>query len=281
MQKNLMLLILVAGLALPASAAEPTVIVVVDANRGALIRWPLPKGPLPPGGYQVERLTGSTRQLVGTVHPGTAAEADQKLAPEKATLAKKYLEISARPIGNDPKQKSDFNQARLSVELLSLQDPEVARLLGLSIDDRGAAFGAVVSYSVTALGGNGQQQALYAVSPLTKIEPKSPPPPPGDLRGLAIRKGVALFWSATPKAERNPAAAVTYELRKKEGGQSILITPEPVLRLNTSVSSGEEAPGAIDPNPKIETTSSYTITSLDIFGRRGTESAPVQVFFPD
>ena len=141
MQKNLMLLILVAGLALPASAAEPTVIVVVDANRGALIRWPLPKGPLPPGGYQVERLTGSTRQLVGTVHPGTAAEADQKLAPEKATLAKKYLEVSARPVGNDPKQKSDFSQARLSVELLSLQDPQVARLLGLSIDDRSAPFG--------------------------------------------------------------------------------------------------------------------------------------------
>src|SRR5204862_89513 len=33
--------------------------------------------------------------------------------------------------------------------------------------------------------------------------------------------------------------------------------------------------------PPVETTSAYTITALDIFGRRGPESAPIEVFFPD
>src|ERR1700731_1110292 len=40
-------------------------------------------------------------------------------------------------------------------------------------------------------------------------------------------------------------------------------------------------PGFLDPQPPVEASSSYTITALDIFGRRGPESGPVGVFFPD
>ena len=280
MQKIIIAIVLSAA-AIAAIAAEPTVIVVVDADRGALLRWPLPAAALPKGGFQVERAVGSKRELVGIARPGTAAEAAQQLSPDKAKLVRQYLEISARPVSNDPKQKREFSQARLSVELLSLQDPQLARLLGISMEDRKAPFGAVASYTITALGENGQPGAVYAVSPLTKIETTPSPTPPGDLRGLALRKGIALFWSGPPKAERNPAAAVTYEIRKKEGGKSIVMTPEPVLKINSVAASGEDAPGFLDPKPQIETTSTYTITSLDIFGRRGTESAPMQVFFPD
>src|SRR6266550_6605677 len=86
-------------------ASEPNVIVVIDASRGALIRWPLPAGALPKGGFQVERSVGGKKDLVGIVRPGTAAEADQRFAPEKARLAKKYLEVS-------PSQSRDFTQAR-------------------------------------------------------------------------------------------------------------------------------------------------------------------------
>jgi len=281
MRKIIISIVLTALLAIAAHAAEPTVIVVVDADRGALVRWPLPPAALPKGGFQVERLIGSKRDRIGVVHPGTAAEAAQQLSPDKAKLVKEYLEISARPVSTDPKQKREFSQARLSVELLSLQDPQLARFLGVSIEDRHPPFGAVVSYTITALGENGQPAAVYAVSPLTKIDPMPSPTPPGDLRGLAIRKGIVLFWSVPPKAERNPAAAVTYEIRKKEGGKSIVMTPEPILKINSATASGEDAPGFLDPKPEIEATSSYTITALDIFGRRGTESARVEVFFPD
>src|SRR5215210_4551970 len=121
--------ILIAALPLIATAAsEPTAIVVIDANRGALIRWPLPSGALPKGGFQVERNVGGKKELVGIVRPGTGAEADQRLSPDKAKLARKYLEIS-------PSQSREFAQARLSVELMSLQDPQLARFLAVSIDD--------------------------------------------------------------------------------------------------------------------------------------------------
>ena len=52
--RKIILSILFASFALAASAAEPTAIVVIDANRGALIRWPLPRTALPKGGFQVD-----------------------------------------------------------------------------------------------------------------------------------------------------------------------------------------------------------------------------------
>src|SRR5947199_10861098 len=103
--------ILIAALPLVAMAAsEPTVIVIIDANRGALLRWPLPAGALPKGGFQVDRNIGGKREMIGVTRPGTAAEADQRLSPDKAKLAKKYLEIT-------PTQSREFAQARLAVEL--------------------------------------------------------------------------------------------------------------------------------------------------------------------
>ncbi|MDQ6800090.1 MAG: hypothetical protein M3041_04555 [Acidobacteriota bacterium] len=267
--RKITLSILLAALPLFAFAAtEPNAIVVIDANRGAFIRWPLPAGALPKGGFQIERSVGGKKDLVGIVRPGTAAEADQRFAPEKARLAKKYLEVS-------PSQSREFTQARLSVELMSLQDPLLARFLALSIEDPKVPYGSTVAYTVTALGENGQPTGVYAVSPLTRVEATPPPFPPGDLRGIAIRKGIALLWSVPGKGEHNPASAITYEIKKREGGKSIVMTPEPVLKMNT------DAPGFLDEKPPVEATSSYTITALDIFGRRGPESALTEVFFPD
>jgi hypothetical protein len=267
--RRLFLSILIAGLPLIAVAAStPTALVVIDANRGAMIRWQLPAGALPKGGFQVERSVGGRMDLVGVVRPGTAAEADQRLSPDKAKLAKKYLEVS-------PSQSREFTQARLSVELMSLQDPALAKFLALSIEDPKVPYGSTVAYTVTALGENGQPSGVYAVSPLTRVEPTPPPSPPGDLRGAAIRKGITLSWSPPPKTEHNPAAAITYEIRKRDGGKSIVMTPDPVLKMN------DDGPGFLDPQPPVEATSSYTITALDIFGRRGPQSAPTEVFFPD
>jgi hypothetical protein len=158
---------------------------------------------------------------------------------------------------------------------MSLQDPLLARFLALSIEDPKVPYGSTVAYTVTALGENGQPAGVYAISPLTRVEQTPPPFPPSDLHGAAIRKGVALFWSVPAKTEHNPASAITYEIKKREGGKSIVMTPDPVLKLKT------DDPGFLDEKPPVEATSSYTITALDIFGRRGPESAPIEVFFPD
>src|SRR6266566_1340884 len=204
--RKVILTILIAALPMSAVAAsERAALVVIDANRGALIRWSLPPGALPKGGFQVDRSVGGKKELVGIARPGTAAEADQKLTPEKATLAKRYLLVN-------PQQTNDFAQARLSVELMTLQDPVLARFLALSIDDPKVPYGSTVIYTVTALSENGQPAGVYAVSPLTRVEPTPPPYPPGDLRGTAIRKGIALSWSTAPKTEHNPASAITYEI---------------------------------------------------------------------
>src|SRR5689334_2198153 len=107
--RKFLISISLAALAISAIAAtEPNVLVVIDADRGALIRWPLPPGALPKNGFQVERVVGTKRDVIAVVHPGSAAEAQQQLSPEKAKLVQKYLEVAAQ----NPKTK-EFAQARL------------------------------------------------------------------------------------------------------------------------------------------------------------------------
>jgi hypothetical protein len=103
------------------------------------------------------------------------------------------------------------------------------------------------------------------------------PDPPSDLRGEASRDGVAFYWSKPP-ATPGASEAFTHEIHKLTNGRPVAVTPQPVLRL---VASDAEISGAVDPKPSIETTSSYTITALDLFGRRGAASGPVEVFVPD
>lgn len=255
----------------------PTVVVVTDPERGAMVRWPLPERAYPAGGFQLDRIAaGGARQLVAIVKPGVAPEGGT-LAPEKARFAADYIRLAANPaVATDPKLKDEFAQTRLVVELMSLYDPLFAKTLGIAYEDRPAPQNGTLVHEVLALNASGRPSGTYAISPPTPFVAMPPPAPPADFRGVATREGVGLFWSPPSKEERNPAAAVSYEVRKS----STVLTPEPVLRMSGSGET-EEAPGVVDPKPAIETTITYTIVSLDIFGRRGPASAPLEVFYPD
>lgn len=256
--------------AVPGFAAnEPTVLVVIDANRGALVRWALPARL--PAAFQVQRVTGGTQQVIATVKPG-----ENRLAASKARrgAVMKYIEDSAKAAAGATGPQLDRGQ--LGMELLTIADAGVATALGLAYEDATAPKGGVVKYIISTVDAAGRTQP-YGVSREVRVEPMAPPVAPEGFRAVPAREGVLVYWDAT-KDDRNPAAAVSFEVRRRgSDGKPVLVTPTPVLRL----AGADAKPAFVDKSAPRETRSTYTVTSLDIFGRRGTESAPAEVFLPD
>jgi hypothetical protein len=276
-----LLLFTVAAAALALTAqqrpAAPTVAVVIDAQRGALVRWSIPATGLPRGGFQVERSSGNgPRQVIAQVKPGSPA-IPVALAPEKRQFADQYIATSGRAAAAG--QSEDEAQTRATVEMVALADAPLAAYLGLSYEDRQMPAVSTVTYTISLLGPNGEVQRMHGFSPTTPVVTMAPPEPPADFRAVVTREGIGFFWSPPSREERNPAGAVAWLIEKRLGGKSLLVTPEPVLRLVSTQES--DAPGAVDRTPSPETVVAYTITPIDLFGRRGPASAPLQILYPD
>jgi hypothetical protein len=266
-----------ASLAAQQRVQTPTVAVVIDAQRGALVRWSVPPTGLP-AAFQVERsLSTGAKEIVALVKPGASDRAGN-LIPAKIEFANQYIASSARPVSAAGAE--DAAQARVTVEMMALADPALAAYLGLSYEDRNVPAGAVVTYTISRVGANGRVEGVHGFSPPTPVITMAPPSPPDDFRAVITRGSVGLFWSLPSKEERNPAGAVAWEIRKRESGRTAVLTPEPVLRMASSPDE-PEPPGAIDENPAPETQIAYIIVAIDVFGRRGPESSPLEVLYPD
>jgi len=262
---------LMAASAVAAQSKSSRLIVVGDAGRGALLRWSLPQE-FPRNGFQVERTAGGKTEVLATLKPG-AILPEATLGKERAGIVTKYLELTRNPsLQTDPKKASAAKQGRLGLELMMLSDPMIAAALGLSYEDKTAPLGSVVGYTVRGLEEGGQSRLLAAAPPAPLIV-LAPPEPPASFSGQAKKAGVVLAWGGAEEPD-NPAAAVAYEIRRRDA----LLTPSPLVRIS---GSDVATPGFVDDKAPVETKSLYTVTALDIFGRRGPESAPIEVFVPD
>lgn len=266
------LCLLIATVPLAAQEKRPGVVVVVDAERGALVRWAMPAGAFPAAGFQLSRVVrGGAPQIVATIRPGDPANAPG-LSAERMKIASDFLALA-----NDTArlQGEDAITGGFALRLIAASDPDLAAYLGISYADRNAPRAETVTYIVSRIDGRGVA-APYGMSAPTRITPMRPPDPPADFRAVPTRDGVAFYWTK-PLADANASEAATYEIHKRESGRSVAVTPQPVLRLSTSE---EEIPGAMDLEPATERIASYTIRALDLFGRRGPETA-LDIFVPD
>jgi hypothetical protein len=251
--------------------------VVYDPARGAMLRWILPSADQRlPKSFRVERNIGGEKKVIGEATPGLVSaglNADQQKALER------YLALEREPDREtNPEKKKTFQQGSFGAQLITAASPAAAAFMGLAIDDPTAPRGATAVYTVFAASGAGER--MYAASPPTKLDPLPPPDPPAGFRAELQRNKVGLFWNDNDPASRNPAAPVTFEIRRRTPeGKSELLTPEPILKLGDTGKT--PAPGFVDENPLLEVKVPYTITSLDLFGRRGPESSPVETFMPD
>ena len=251
----------------------PNIVVIVDAQRGALVRWSMPQGAFPPGGFQLARVSANgASRIVATLRPGDLAQAPA-LSPDRQKTASDFLALL-----NDASKLTgeQAENARMAIQFAVASDPDLAAFLGLSYEDREAPRGETVTYVVSRVDAAGRAGTFASAAP-TVITPTRLPDPPQDLRAEVAREGVAFFWSPPPVAA-GTARAVTYEIRKREGARMVLVTPRPVLRVT---SPDADFAGVVDAHPAVESTNAYTITSLDLFGRRGPESKPLEVFAPD
>ena len=86
--KTTLRIVCVLAIALPLVAQEKraNVIVVVDAERGALVRWAMPAGAFPAGFQLARSVRGGAPQMVATIRPGDPANAPG-LSSERMKMA--------------------------------------------------------------------------------------------------------------------------------------------------------------------------------------------------
>ena len=254
---------LIVSLALPALAATERVSVVFDAERGALLRWPLPTGPLP-ATFRVERREGSNRTTVATLQPVAELSA---LRAEDRDLVTRYQRVSAG---------SDTNAARLArtfTTLRSIAEPEVARALGIFAEDTSARAGLNVTYDVYA------GDALYASSGSISLAPSPLPAPPALVLANSTREALTLTWEGD--ASREAHAAAMYLVYRREGpAEPQLVSRAPIFASRSSTDDPLRAT-FVDPSPAVEKSVVYAVVARDAFGRTGPAGAPVEVLYAD
>ena len=70
--------------------------VIVDAERGTLLRWALPEGEFPRNGFRVERAVGGGRaEAIATVRPQVEAPSSSQGGSHVAALVRDFLARAA------------------------------------------------------------------------------------------------------------------------------------------------------------------------------------------
>jgi hypothetical protein len=263
---------------------EDLVILIVDDKKAVTVRWLLPKGSLPPKGFRLDRsVHRGPRETIATLVPGSP-ELAQGVSPEVAQTVRRYLTLAADPTREtDKKKKESFRVARFSVEVLALGDPAVARMLALSHVDRSAPAGATVTYTVVALGLAAKAESVHGSSAPTVVAPMPLPSPPTDLRTEPMRGAMLLFWSPSLLDREETYSALTYEVYRRESrsGKPTVVTERPAVISSPVGPRGEKLPTYRDRAPLVEKSAFYSVAGVDITGRRGPESPPVEAFYPD
>ncbi|HEX8619612.1 MAG TPA: hypothetical protein VF911_18675 [Thermoanaerobaculia bacterium] len=249
--------------ALPLFAATERVSVVFEPGRGALLRWPLPAGPLP-ASFRVERREGGNRTTIATLQPGTDVAA---LRAEDRDLVARYQRTSTGADANAAQLARTFATVR------SVMDLGVAKAFGIFAEDAAARAGATVTYDVYA------GDALFATSGSIALAPTAAPAPPAIVIANATRDALTLTWEGDESSD--PAAAVTYLVYRRQGtAEAKLVSTNPILAGRSSKTEPLRAT-FIDRAPVLEQTVSYAVVSRDAFGRTGPAGTPVDVLYAD
>jgi fibronectin type 3 domain-containing protein len=250
---------IIAALALPAAGAVKRVFVVFEAGQGAMLRWPLPSGPLP-AIFRVER----NRTAIATLQPGGNLAT---VSAEDRELISRYQRSSR---GTD---KKSVQLAGAFMTLRSIIEPAVAAALGISAVDGEARAGATVTYDVYA------GDVLYATSGATPLVETSLPAPPATVIANATRETMTLTWEGEDSNAAN--AAVLYLVYRSDGSaEPTLVSTAPILASASSDGDSRRAT-FVDRFPAVEKSVRYTVVSRDAFGRSSPASAPIEVLYAD
>src|ERR1700676_825395 len=239
-----------------------------DGKGHVSLLWFPPPSKWPAGGWKVSDSTGQV--LVPQVNMGDAA-AMQSLSVEDADAIRKLPEVLAKPEPT-PKRTQLINIIGLRV----FSEPEYARALGLSRTLDNVASGSR-TYKVEGLDNAGKSTGLQLTSSaVDSSQATLLAPAPVGVKTKVDERGVSLFWEAP--AENRQLPVIAYAIERDGGNQSSApVTARPVI---PGVSWDPKVPLVLDRNAPGDSTLTYRVFRVDLFGRRSAPTS-IRIFFPD
>jgi fibronectin type 3 domain-containing protein len=228
---------------------------ILPTPNGAILRWYLPNQTFPSGKtFRLERTNpdGSSTNIA-IASPMAREEVEkQKLVDVKLF---DYLEkLYATPPANDNEkfQRGIF-------DLKALADPKLSRALGVIYTDSGLQAGKKYSYKVFFGASQlGSSSLVTGQSPAVPVVGRITP-------SLAPTR-ISLSWATPANAD-----IVAYRVFKAEGsGAFVPVQLEPYF-------PNGNTPNFVDDNFDPTKTYRYAVSSIDLFGREGKQSAAVAV----
>jgi len=234
------------------------------------LRWFLPNGRIPSGGFKVLRSSGGSSETfnVPSPLPKTQAVVPGKLEGDVYDeLVFFYKNPSAAQSDDDKIQRAIF-------DLRLVAYPEWARALGILWTDKNLKAGVSYNYRILALDG-GKETEVGAASATPGPTPALP-----SVKKLevALEPNVTeLQWN---DADGKSNAVVAYQVLRAEGAAGKLEKLEPSPYFPSSYDDEGKARAYLsfrDKGVKLDTLYRYAVKSVDLFGRESALSPEIQV----
>lgn len=228
--------------------------------------WLLSPEQWPEGGW---RIMDDKRRVIKERITTAEANALDALGQRDAESAKKAL---SRLGTEKDAEKREMLFSFLSFRVMT--DWNFAIALGLAAEVRNLAPG-MRSFSVVGLDANGNEAGVVVHSSPADPGIAGPSPePPRNLKAEPRGEGVALFWSL-PEKDGRPVAFGFFVEREDKRGKKSSLTEKPAVS-----GKDEKAANFIDRHAPPEEEVAYSVTAVDVFGRKSGPST-VKVFHPD
>lgn len=258
-------------LAPPAGAAAKSgagVLLAASDGKGEVrFLWAPPAGYWPAGGWRLLDQNGKTLADIAPLSP----EHMSALDAQEAQLVRAI--VQGLTTAQSPEE---FANLRPVLGMQAMSSWARARALGVAYALPGLPKGKR-TYSVVGLSASGApSKTRLTCAPVDAGAATAPLPPPGDLRAEAHPQGAALFWNAPSTPPETPVMA--YIVERSENGRPPVSAATDAVLLGVGWNSTE--PAMIDDLAQVGLTLTYSVRSLDAFGRTS-PPATVSLFMDD
>lgn len=271
---GLLLVLLLAGS--PAIGAEQprgALWTVADGQGTVSLFWVPRDLAWPTGGWRLEKISqGKPQVLAESIGPGSDAAAMARLSDQDRTAIESFrVELLAGAI---PAQERELAITIMGLRAASNLDFGLA--LGLRYRDTGVSGGGR-SYRLTALDSKGKPLAVMNSAPVDPGTASPLPEAPQAVAAVLAESGVELAWH---NPAQNPLAPVLGYVVEREdaAGDKVQLTEQP--QLITPDGAEDENVRFVDLAPPREMTTTYQVSSVDLFGRKSRSQA-ASLFIPD
>ncbi|MDP2157065.1 MAG: hypothetical protein Q8K68_05090 [Nitrospirota bacterium] len=243
-----------------------------DGRGNIALFWVPANSAWPAGGWQLERLAGGKAAVIAKkIIPGLDEEAMRSLDPRDAS----GIQTFAGKMKTGSLASDEGKLAGAVFGLKAATDTAFGRAMGLRFTDNSAGSGSI-SYRLTALDSSGRPGAVLQSATVDPSRATALPEQIKDLKASQDNEAVRLSWSVPLQNKDIPVIA--YHIERSAGTAKEVLTAQPLLI--GSKTDKQAAPSFLDQKPPVEADITYSVSTVDFFGRKGTP-AQVRIYIPD